>query len=135
MPQLITELKSDHEKIVKTLSQVKELRVYSEEGQKMLGDVKAMLLSHLEKEDDQLYPKLQQAAESDSDLQRTLNTFASDMTEITSSALEFFEKYDSPDEKSTSAFIIDYGKLVGALSVRIKREENVLYEKYLSVVS
>ena len=133
MPQLIGELKDEHERISTALTQVKELKVSTAEGQAKLAEAKNMLLDHLKKEDEKLYPVLNGAASSNEDLQRTLNVFAVDMEGISTAALDFFSKYDSADEKGSVSFVMDFGKLMGALGIRIKREESKLYEEYLKI--
>ncbi len=128
MSKLVDELKKDHSVITETLTNVKELGVTSEEGQKILLAAKSGLLAHLKKEDEHLYPVLNKAAESDVDLKRTLDMFAKDMDEISKGALEFFDKYSTGG--SGIEFAKDFGKLFGTLSTRIRKEETTLYKKY-----
>ena len=128
MSKLVDELKREHSAIVETLNKVKSLRITSEEGQNTLLAAKSGLLAHLNKEDEQLYPVLNNAAESDAVLKRTLDTFAKDMDEISKVALEFFEKYSTGG--SGIEFAKDFGRLYAALSQRISKEENIIYAKY-----
>ncbi len=128
MPDLVTELKKEHEFIAETLNEIKDLGIISDEGQKTLQAVKNGLLEHLKKEDMRLYPVLNRAAESDVALQRTLDVFAKDMKDITESALEFFGKY--AEGGFDFEFAQDFGRLCAALSSRISKEENILYKKY-----
>jgi hypothetical protein len=86
------------------------------------------LLAHLKKEDVLFYPVLNKAAESDTNLKRTLEIFAKDMEGISRTALEFFGKYS--DGGSGLEFGTDFGKFYGVLSQRISKEENILFEKY-----
>ncbi len=128
MSKLVDELKREHSVIVETLNKVKSLSITSEEGQNTLLAAKSGLLAHLKKEDEQLYPVLNNAAESDAVLKRTLDTFAKDMDEISKVALEFFEKYSTGG--SGIEFAKDFGRLYAALSQRISKEENIIYAKY-----
>ena len=128
MSQLVEELKKEHTVIAETLKKVKSLGVTSEEGQKTLIAAKGGLLAHLKKEDEQLYPILNKAAESDPNLKRTLDWFAKDMNEISKAALDFFDKYSTAS--SSMEFAKDFGGLSATLSIRISKEENIIYVKY-----
>ncbi len=128
MSKLIEELRSEHVIIAETLEKANSLGITSTQGQKVLLAAKDGLLAHLKKEDEQLYPVLYSAAEHDVDLKRTLNLFATDMEAITQTALEFFKKYEKGG--SGIEFARDFGELLTALSIRIGREETILYQKY-----
>ena len=75
-----------------------------------------------------MYPVLDNAAESDANLRRTLDTFAEDMNEISKAAYEFFDKYSTGG--SGIEFAKDFGRLSATLSQRIRREERILYQTY-----
>jgi len=126
--ELIEELRKEHAVIAEALAKVNKLGITSEKGQMVLLAAKNGLLAHLEKEDEQLYPVLHSAAEHDADLKRILDLFAKDMDKISKAALEFFEKYATGG--SGIEFAKDFGGLLAALSIRIGREESILYRKY-----
>ena len=128
MSKLIDELKEEHTRITTTLNKVEKIGVFSKNGQDVLLSVKSALLSHLKKEDEQLYPVLHESAKKDRGLKRTLDMFAKDMEEISKSVLEFFDKYS--EGGSGMKFAVDYGRFFAALSSRIRREEDILYAKY-----
>ncbi len=128
MSKLVDELKRDHSVIAETLNKVSSLGVTSKEGQNTLLAAKSSLLAHLKKEDEELYPVLNNAAESDATLKQTLDVFAKDMTGISKAALDFFEKYSTGG--SGIEFAKDFGRLFGKLSQRISQEENILYKKH-----
>ncbi|MDH5681306.1 MAG: hemerythrin domain-containing protein [Spirochaetota bacterium] len=128
MSELVNELKKEHDILVTVLNEVKEIGISSQEGKDKLSAAKNGLLAHLKKEDEQLYPKLRVAATSNEQLQRTLDHFLREMEEISSFAIEFFGKYESGGEGVE--FIRDFGKLIGGLRGRIRREENILYPEY-----
>jgi len=127
MSKLIDKLKADHRDIVKVLEAVKKLGV-TPAGLAKLKAAKAGLLAHLKHEDTELYPKLRRAAKTDPALRSLLELFAKEMEGITTFALNFFEKYESA--KSDVGFAKDFGKLLGELGNRIRREETLLYEAY-----
>ncbi len=129
MSKLIEELKREHAVIIDGLTQLMDKVISSKEGQQLLLNLKQSLLAHLKKEDGQLYPVLNKAAEKDSALKQTLDYFASDMAEISEAALAFFDKY-SRVGADIGGFPADFGRLFAALKIRIHREVDVLYAKY-----
>ncbi len=128
MSKLVEELKKEHIKMFETLNKVKSLGITSEEGRDALFGAKNGFSAHLKKEDEQLYPVLGNAAESDANLKQTLDIFAKDMGEISKVALEFFNKYLTSG--SGIEFAKDFGRLFATLFQRMRREENVIYAKY-----
>lgn len=128
MSRLIDELKKEHLIIVDVLDHVSRLGVNSKEGQQRLIDAKNGLLAHLRKEDEQLYPALNRAAEKDARLKQTLDLFAKDMTEISKGAMDFFGKYSKGG--SGLDFARDVGKLFIVLKSRISKEEDIIYKEY-----
>jgi rubrerythrin len=126
MSNLIEELKFEHAKITKALNEVVSIGIGTDEGKEKLMKAKTMLLQHLQKEDEHLYPKLEKAAEEDSQIRHTLESFAKDMEAISKFALDFFEKYEKGGEGLE--FAKEFGHLYTSLSMRIRREENYLYK-------
>ncbi len=129
MSALIEELKKDHSEIIDTLNEVKELDILSKEGQTKLMTVEARLLTHLKKEDEQLYPVLRKEAENNKQLESTLNLCAMDMENVSRVVLEFFDKYfrgEIPDKELQQEF----KNFSVALSTRIRNEVDILYEVY-----
>lgn len=133
MSKLINELKAEHQTISDMLSKVRELGIGSKEAQQMLVSIKEMLLSHLAKEDIDLYPVLRRKAEADQGLNRTMDLFAKDMEAITANALEFFNKYACGG--SDLNFAKEFGRLFVILSGRIRKEEDILYREYERIIS
>lgn len=125
MSNLVSELKSDHQKLVAMLTEVKSKGITSKEGVQILMSTKATLLAHLKKEDTYLYPELKVAAEKDPNLKHTLDVFAKDMSGITTQVMAFFDKYSTAS--SGMEFAKDLGGLISTLGNRIQREENALY--------
>lgn len=121
MSNFVEELKKEHAVIIATFKEIKSLGINSKEGQKMLISAKDTLLAHLKKEDDQLYPVLNKAAERDFNLSRTLEIFAKDMEGVSKTALEFFEKYS--EGGSGSEFAENFGRLSATLNQRIFKKK------------
>ena len=128
MSKLIDELTIEHNTITETLQEVNRLGIGTKEGQDMLMSAKSCLLAHLEKEDEHIYPLLENAAKDDIDLKQTLDFYATNMNEISKVALDFFEKYSNGG--SGLEFGKDFGELYTTLSLRIAKEEAAIYKKF-----
>jgi len=128
MSALIEELKKDHSEIVDALNEVKELGILSKEGQSKLMSAKERFLTHLKKEDEQLYPVLRKEAENNKQLESALDLCAIDMENVSRIVLEFFDKYYGGviDED----FPREFERFFAAFSKRIKDEEDILYDEY-----
>ncbi|MDB5096698.1 MAG: Hemerythrin cation binding protein [Cyanobacteria bacterium RYN_339] len=133
MSHLIERLTEDHVGIVSALEHVKESGIASVDGKQKLFSVKAHLIAHLRREDDELYPMLKRAGEMDVNLKRTIDIFAKDMEIVSSLAMGFFDKYS---QGSTGLDLArDFGKLYTILKTRIRKEEDILYLAYTQVSS
>ena len=130
MSTLTDELKAEHAFVAKVLEEVREVGIMSKEGQEKFISVKDGLLGHLAKEDAQLYPKLKKAADRNVELGRTLRSFSDEMVGLSEAIVAFFDKYIDADQSLEEGFFTDYTKILGALKVRIGKEEAILYEEY-----
>ncbi|MCH7598416.1 MAG: hemerythrin domain-containing protein [Myxococcales bacterium] len=128
MSASVDPLKAEHSNLIEMLEKAKSLGITTKEGQLIILSAKNELLAHLKKEDEQLYPVLNEAAKTDSELQRKLELFAKDMKEVSKQAIDFFDTYS--EGGSGIDFAKDIGKLVGSLGSRIRREETGLYPEY-----
>ena len=130
MARLIDELKKDHAAIEAMLTRAKDSSISHKEAHKILITAQASLLAHLKKEDAQLYPVLNRAAASDASLKRTVDFYAKDMDEISGNAINFFQKYSSPDAAIDIEFAKAFGRLFSTIARRLRSEENSLYKEY-----
>lgn len=110
------------------LADVYALGPDSEEGHNRLMAAKKGLLSHLKREDEELYPALEKAAQDDPKMNKVLKDFNDDMSSVSVSALEFFAKHCLPS--SPKEFAVDYEQLANTLIERIEKEEAVIYKYY-----
>ena len=76
MSKLVEQLKSNHLTLKYALKQATDFRVPAIDRVTILKQAKTALLRHLDKENQELYPKLRAVAETDPSLQFTLETFA-----------------------------------------------------------
>jgi hypothetical protein len=143
MSKLVEQLKSDHVALKRALKQAADYRLPAIDRVAILNQAKTALLSHLEKENRELYPELRAVAETDPSLRSTLETFAKDMEDVATQALEFFGKYHdaalvAEQFKNSVRYSIEFGgdleRLVILLGLRIGREERTLYPEYDRVV-
>ena len=128
MSALIEDLKREHAEIIAMLNEVKELGILSEEGQAKLMSVKAHLLAHLKKEDEQLYPVLRKEAEHNKSLKKEVGMFAMDPEYVSRVVSEFFDKYSGGETDEN--FSINFESLYASLNTRIRNEEEALYKEY-----
>lgn len=128
MSHLIKDLKIEHVQLLQIFNDVKSIGVQSIEGKEKLISAKDIFLSHLKKEDESLYPVLRKRALTDQHLMSLLDTFATDMDQITKRTLDFFEKYKG--EGFSAGFESDFSMLYGEISGRIRKEESILYEEF-----
>lgn len=86
-----------------------------------------MLVAHLQGEDNELYPALKRVATAKPEVKALVDRFQTEMTAITTVALDFFEKYEGGG--NGLEFAPALGKLLSALSARIRKEGAVLYRR------
>jgi hypothetical protein len=127
MTKLVEALKLEHVNIVKMLFRVNELGIETEAGQKALLAAKGGLLAHLQREDDELYPRLREVAKDDLVVQDVLDFFLEDIARVSAFALEFFDKYTDVTEEND--FAADFAILAEQLTQRIRKEETVIYRQ------
>lgn len=128
MSKLIQEFRLAHVEISDAFCQIAQLGIGSVAGQQKLLQAKTTLLSHLEREDQELYPALMVEAESDPQLKEKLEAFVEDMASVSKRALAFFDKYTG--RESDGDFKKDFNELYRLLTKRIYREEGSLYPEY-----
>jgi hypothetical protein len=125
MSALIDALKKEHAALLATLEEVSKLGVGSDEGRKKFFGAKKLLIAHLEREDREVYPKLDKA---DGQSRKTAQEFDKEIKQLTGAVLAFFDKYGS--DANGFDFSRECGKLIGTLKVRIRREEQLLYPAF-----
>ncbi|GFO68001.1 hypothetical protein GMLC_15800 [Geomonas limicola] len=130
MARLIDELKRDHVEMEKMLTRAKDPGISHKETHQILLAAQASLLAHLKKEDNQLYPALNRAAEKDPTLKRTVDFYAKDMDLITKDVISFFNRYAAHDAPIDIEFAKAFGKLYSTITKRQRNEENSLYKEF-----
>ena len=118
---LIIVLQNEHRTILSLLDDVACLGVGTEEGRKRLLKSKELILAHLHKEDEKLYPKLNKL-EATHDVSIS---FENDMKDVSSFVLKFFCELEKSGD--TEAVAIQFKDVRQRLRDRIAKEEFALY--------
>jgi hemerythrin-like domain-containing protein len=127
---LIKALKIEHSAIIDNLEETKRLGVYSKEGQDVIFSIQMNILSHLEKEDKELYPVLKDAVKSERKVNDTLNLFDENISAVSNTVIHFFENYA---RKAENQLAMETEWLIEALTWRIQREESLIFAMYEGV--
>jgi hemerythrin superfamily protein len=128
MDDLIRELSKEHAGINATLDRIAAVGAGSREGREMLRAMKAGLLDHLAREDEELYPVMHRAAEEDDGFRRTLAVFASGMPDVTKSARRFFDRCERGGRDLDLP--LEFGRLFLMLKNRMQREESLIFPAF-----
>jgi hypothetical protein len=128
MGKLTDELKSEHKILLEEFEKIKQLGGFTAEGKSLLFNCKKILLAHLKKEDEQLYPVLKQTGIEDSSVMNLADSYISEMNSISERAVKFFDTYEREDDDIDFAVAVEF--LLGSLKKRIAMEETVLYKKF-----
>ena len=132
MKNYMEKWKEEHVAIENALATAVELDICSKEGQKKMGEVKSLIVKHLQSEDDSLYPLLRRAAKEDVFLQKMIDLFAMDMEEISGKIGKFFEEYEKNPEDDI--FDSKLGRIIDILKTRITREESIFMKEYDTIM-
>ncbi len=128
MSALINQLIREHSVIFAELTQANNLGIITDEGQSKLFSAKADLLVHLKNEDEHLYPVLRKEAEKNKNLESILNSFSSEMKDISKSVMKFIDKYSNG--VLDSKYVESFESIFKTLRARMKKEESVIFVEY-----
>ncbi|MDY0300014.1 MAG: hemerythrin domain-containing protein [Trichlorobacter sp.] len=132
MKTLISELKQEHNSLREQVALIKKQGIVSAEGFNSLQHLRELLQAHILREEIDLYPQLELAAKNDDDLRIMLDRFQGEMQEITSTADQFFQRYNSRTQSLD--FARDVARLFSILTNRMVTEETVLYPRMEQLV-
>lgn len=127
MKTLISELKQEHNSLREQVALIKKQGIVSAEGFNSLQHLRELLQAHILREEIDLYPQLELAAKNDDDLRIMLDRFQGEMQEITSTADQFFQRYNNRTQSLD--FARDVARLFSILTNRMVTEETVLYPR------
>ena len=129
LDSLLQELTQEHERIGAHLRNVYTLGASSPQARKELRTVRDLLMLHFQRENEEFFPRLRQAAARDKVLKSHLDAFEAENQVIADAMLQFFSTYDSADVSSFH-FARDFGALWALITSRMRREENRLFPAY-----
>jgi len=127
---LIDELRTEHLDLSVSFGNLRNVDLDSEESRSEFKFLKKTLLEHLRKENEELYPKLREAAFNNIQLQRTIEWFTRDVARTVAVLILFLDTYAEGGIKV--AYMRDFNRLNTILNALIKQEETIIYEEFLS---
>lgn len=129
MNKLIETLHADHQKILETLNSIRSGQgIGSRDTRDRIIEAKSFFMNHLLKEDNELYPELNRAAESDPELKKLLSELDAEIKGVTRACNDFFSRYQ--DGSRGDNFIADLASLSLMIKARLAKEEEILYKEY-----
>lgn len=122
---LTATLREEHRQLCAGLDQLLQLGIASDEGRALLHETCRFVLTHLEREDSQLYPALRTHPAT-----RALGCkYADEMAQLRAAVVAFFESYRE-GSADLPGFRRSLNQLLTVLQQRIQREESALYPAY-----
>lgn len=132
---IVHSLTNDHKEIIDLFNNVNRAGINTSEGKRYLTSAKVKLTEHLRKEDVDVYGSLLVTANKNPHVKAIVREFAQEMTGITARVLEFFDRYMNGEASSGVEFAMSFGRLVGTIKSRMRKEESILYEEFKKIKS
>lgn len=134
-PELIDQLKSDHQALLGLYGEIKtafDAGDYATVSQK-LDALRSGLQGHLLTENVRLYIYLDRCLANDETNSDLIRGFRREMDGIAKVAMNFLKKYEAigVDKELAGAFAKDFATIGQVLGARIQKEEQVLYPLYM----
>jgi hypothetical protein len=133
MSQIIDALKQDHVKLIDFFCAINDKDITNAEIFKSFHDIKDLLLLHILKEDETIYPVLNAEANLDQELRKHLDF--NDLAFLKLSTLmEDFMHNNCESNIASEANLNQLDTIFQLLGIRISHEEGVLFNKYEELV-
>ncbi|MEO0078939.1 MAG: hemerythrin domain-containing protein [candidate division WOR-3 bacterium] len=126
MHELLRRLTTEHVELQQALAGIRPRQFRTDEGRNRLDRVRSLFRSHVQTEQEQLYPPIEQAARTDARLAGQLQRLTDDLRIVTGLAEDFFSKYENAEPQLVE-FATDHGALLTILRIRLKREEETIF--------
>ena len=126
MNQFIEELKIEHGKIIGFFNTIEASEKFNDQ-KNLVKELTALVVIHLKKEDEQLYPKL--ALSKNEEISKMGSIFSMAMKNNSKDFVAFVERFLSSTEPN-SELMDTYKMISGKIRDRITIEETVLYPAY-----
>ena len=128
MSAFIDSLREEHTAIKESLIKISAMDLSSKEARLQLLIIKEVFINHLQKEDDEMYPRLKAASSSDEQLMSILKYMEDEIKLISQFVFIFFDKFS---KKATPAgFDREFSLICSTLIKRIEKEEEVFFPEY-----
>ena len=128
MSDFINSLREEHTVIKESLKKISSMDLSSKEARVRLADIRELFVKHLQKEDNELYPRLKELSLSDEHLMSILQYMEDEIKLITQFVLIFFDKYSK--KTNPVGFDREFSLICSTLIKRIEKEEEVFFPEY-----
>ncbi len=128
---MIKALKIEHSVIIDNPEEIKRLGVHSKDGQDIILSIQMNILSHLEKEDKELYPVLKDAMKSERKVNDISKLFDENISAVSNTVIHFFGNYATKAKKQLA---METEWLIETLTWRMQREESLIFAMYENVI-
>jgi hemerythrin-like domain-containing protein len=130
MNELVDKLVNEHKQIFDIFKEIQKVGTSANRKIELFAQFQDLLLTHLEKENNYLYPPLIKKAESNTLLKKKLQTFGSEMEKITKLVVDFYQKYKTESDLSKPTFPKDSATFIFTLKNRMIKEEVSIFKEY-----
>ena len=128
MSEFIDSLRKEHDAIKESLMKISSMDLSSKEARNDLLKIQEVFTRHLQKEDDEMYPRLKEASSSDEQLMSILRYMEDEIKLISQFVFIFFDKYSK--RADTVGFDREFSLICSTLIKRIEKEEEVFFPEY-----
>jgi iron-sulfur cluster repair protein YtfE (RIC family) len=128
MSDFINSLREEHTAIKESLNKIGSMDLSSKEARVRLADIREVFVKHLQKEDEEMYPKLKELALSDEQLKSILQYMEEEIKLITQFVLIFFDKYSKKTKQA--GFDREFSLICSTLIKRIEKEEELFFPEF-----
>jgi iron-sulfur cluster repair protein YtfE (RIC family) len=128
MSEFIDSLREEHAAIKESLIKIGSMDLSSKDARLQLSIIQEVFIKHLQKEDDEMYPRLKEAALSDAQLMNILKYMEDEIKLISQFVFIFFDKFSKKTD--SVGFDREFSLICSTLIKRIEKEEEVFFPEY-----
>ena len=128
MADILDQLKEEHDRLIEAFKEIRDMGSLTQEAQARLFRARDLLLSHIEREDKELYPALRQVAERDAEVKALLDQLEGEMGDVSKAVSLFFTTHRL--EGGPVMFKGSVASLCTTVLDRIQKEERLLLPAY-----
>jgi iron-sulfur cluster repair protein YtfE (RIC family) len=128
MSEFIDSLRKEHDEIKESLMKISAMDLSSKDARLQLATIQEVFIKHLQKEDDEMYPRLKEASSSDEQLMNILKYMEDEIKLISQFVFIFFDKFSKKTD--SVGFDREFSLICSTLIKRIEKEEEVFFPEY-----